>query len=421
MLEFKMLKDPEYTGKLLERIDNLIAGKTTTDTTKKDSASAKKDSLLAKKDSSKIKDTGSAKNDQKKLTEEEFKKQHPFIGLFAPGPGGEILISEDQKDAFNKIMNREDVQQILGDDAELLFSAKPIFGDKGKKFLYVYCVKKNAELKGNVVTEARATPSQTGVGNVVNMSMNDEGAIQWARITGANIGKRCAIVLDNMVYSAPVIKNQISGGGSEISGMGDMQEAKLLEIVLKAGALPAPVEIIEERVVGPSLGQDSISKGTNSMISGYLIIGIFMIFYYQRSGSIAALCLFLTIYFILGILAGFKATLTLPGIAGVVLTMATAVDANVLVFERIREELAVGKTLRAAVDSGYTRAYTAILDSNVTTFITGVVMYQFGTGPIQGFALTLMIGIITSLFSALMIARVIMDYMLNKNYKLTIG
>jgi preprotein translocase subunit SecD len=253
------------------------------------------------------------------------------------------------------------------------------------------------------------------------MTMNSEGASDWARITGANVGKRIAIMLDGVVFSAPVVRNKITGGRSQIEGMANMEEAKLLEIVLKAGALPAPVEILEERTVGPSLGEDSIIKGFRSVVLGYIIVVLFMIFYYQRAGTVAAAALVFSILFILGVLAGFKATLTLPGIAGIILTIGMAVDANVLIFERIREEIATGKTIKASIDSGFARANSAIIDSNITTFFTGIILYQFGTGPIQGFALTLMIGIAASLFSALVISRLVLDVMTAKGVKVTIG
>jgi preprotein translocase subunit SecD len=253
------------------------------------------------------------------------------------------------------------------------------------------------------------------------MTMNSEGATEWARVTGANVNKRIAIMLDGGIFSAPVVKGKIPGGRSQIEGMADLQEAKLLEIVLKAGALPAPVDIIEERTVGPSLGEDSINQGLTSVLLGYGLVGIFMIFYYRRVGTVASATLIFTIIFILGVLAGFNATLTLPGIAGIILTIGMAVDANVLIFERIREEMSTGKTIKASIDSGFARAYSAIIDSNITTFITGIILYQFGTGPIQGFALTLMIGIGASLFSALVITRLILDIMVSKNVPVTVG
>jgi preprotein translocase subunit SecD len=253
------------------------------------------------------------------------------------------------------------------------------------------------------------------------MTMNSEGATDWARITGANIDKRIAIMLDGVVFSAPAVRNKITGGRSQIEGMANMEEAKLLEIVLKAGALPAPVDILEERTVGPSLGEDSIIKGFRSVILGYIIVVLFMIFYYQKAGTVAAAALVFSVLFILGILAGFKATLTLPGIAGIILTIGMAVDANVLIFERIREELSTGKTVKASIESGFARANSAIIDSNITTFFTGIILYQFGTGPIQGFALTLMIGIAASLFSALVISRLVLDTMTAKGVKVSIG
>jgi preprotein translocase subunit SecD len=203
--------------------------------------------------------------------------------------------------------------------------------------------------------------------------------------------------------------------------MADLNEAKLLEIVLKAGALPAPVDIIEERSVGPSLGEDSINSGFISILLGYIVVGLFMILYYKQAGTIASVALIFTVLFTLGVLAGFSATLTLPGIAGIILTIGMAVDSNVLIYERIREELATGKTIKASIVSGFKRANSAIIDSNLTTFITGIILYQFGTGPIQGFALTLMIGIAASLFSALVIARLVLDIMVSKNIPVNVG
>jgi preprotein translocase subunit SecD len=241
------------------------------------------------------------------------------------------------------------------------------------------------------------------------MEMNSDGSRDWARITGANVGKRIAIVLDNAVFSAPVVRNKILGGSSQIEGMDNLDEARLLEIVLKAGALPAPVDIIEQRSVGPSLGEDSINKGLLSAAIATAITILFMVMYYRGGGFVADIALVFCLLFLLAILAAFHGTLTLPGIAGVILTLAVAVDANVLIYERIREELAGGKTMRAAVEAGYDKAFSAIFDSNLTTFITGIVLYQFGTGPVQGFALTLMIGIVTSMFSSVFITRVIFN------------
>jgi SecD/SecF fusion protein len=319
------------------------------------------------------------------------------------------------------MLKRPDVQKVIPNNVEFKFSAKTEKDANGKDYYKMYLVNKEPELTGGVITDAQANIDPNTSTPIVTMTMNSEGATEWARITGANVGKRIAIMLDGAIFSAPVVKGKIPGGRSQIEGMADLNEAKLLEIVLKAGALPAPVDIIEERTVGPSLGEDSINKGLTSVILGYVLVGFFMIIYYRKSGTIAAAALIFTILFILGVLAGFKATLTLPGIAGIILTIGMAVDANVLIFERIREEMATGKTIKASIDSGFSRAYSAIIDSNITTFFTGIILYQFGTGPIQGFALTLMIGIATSLFSALVITRIALDIMVAKNIPVTVG
>lgn len=423
LLEFKLLKEPNFAFGIMKKIDEVLSGKKLDDTTASDSTVTADSVAKAKETASKEKEV--KKDTSAAAQEARFTKEHPFFALARLDPSGrsaDAYVKADDREKLQRIFNREDVKKVIPNNVEFIFSAKPVSQTKTQEvFYFMYLVNKTPELTGGVVTNAMSQIDPNGSSPVVSMEMSGEGATQWARITGANIGKRCAIVLDNLCFSAPVIRNKISGGRSQIEGMADMQEAKLLEIVLKAGALPAPVEIIEERTVGPSLGQDSITKGVDSMLFGYLFIAIFMIVYYQRSGSIAAFGLALTILFLLAILAGFKASLTLPGIAGIVLTMGVAVDANVLIFERIREELAVGKTMKAAIDSGFARANSAIIDSNVTTLITGVILYQFGTGPIQGFALTLMIGIIASLFSALVVSRVVLDYMINKGYKITVG
>ena len=410
LLEFKLLKEGAFMEATLKKIDNALMGVIvdSASTAAQDSATAAKDALTAKADSGK-------KN-------KENVKAGPFTSLLMGG-GGNILVLPENKDKIKRYLDRPEVRMITENSVDIIFSARPNiypFEQKKMQAYELYFVNAKPEITGNVVTNAQATLDQNSQ-NVVSMEMNTDGANEWARITGANINKRCAIILDNAVFSAPVIRNRITGGRSEISGMADFDEAKRLEIVLKAGALPAPVDIIEQRTIGPSLGADSVSQGTNSMLFGYLLIALFMTVYYQRAGGVATFGLAMTILFTLGILAGFKATLTLPGIAGIVLTMGMAVDANVLIFERIREELAAGKTLRASFDSGFSRASSAIIDSNLVTIITGVILYQFGTGPVQGFALTLMIGIITSLFSALIISRVVFDWMLNKGYKITIG
>ncbi|HEX2961441.1 MAG TPA: protein translocase subunit SecD [Ignavibacteriales bacterium] len=414
LLEFKLLKDPNFTVQVMQKVDEVLAGTGIADSTLNDSTKAANKTAAAKKDTT-----------QKQLSKEEFAKQHPFFSIAMIPPQAqtaEAYVKESDRGRLDMMLNRPEVKKVMPDNVEFLYSAKPITGQDGGKYRLLYLVNKNAELTGGTITEARANIDPQTSGAEVTMQMNSEGAREWARITGSNIGKRIAIVLDNFVYSAPNVISKIPNGSSQITGMKDMEEAKLIEIVLKAGALPAPVEIMEERIVGPSLGTDSVYQGLNSALIGYLFIAIFMIVYYQKSGAIADLGLFITILVIMGVLAGFSATLTLPGIAGIVLTMGMAVDANVLIFERIREEMATGKTLKAAVDSGFANSYSAIIDSNITTFITGLILYQFGgSGPVQGFALTLMIGIIVSMFSALIVARVVYDFMIARGAKISIG
>jgi preprotein translocase subunit SecD len=266
-------------------------------------------------------------------------------------------------------------------------------------------------LTGEYLTDARVQIDNQYGDPYVSLSFNARGARLFERITGDNVDKRLAIVLDDNVYSAPVIRDRISGGRAQISGSFTMDEAKDLAIVLRAGALPAPVNILEERTVGPSLGKDSIEKGIKSMVIGGVIVIAFMVVYYGLSGIFAVLALLLNILFITAGLAFFGATLTLPGIAGMILTIGMAVDANVLVFERIREELRLGKPPRAAIEGGYGKAFVTILDANVTTFIAALVLFQFGTGPVRGFAVTLSIGVVASFITAVFITRIIFDYL----------
>jgi len=347
------------------------------------------------------------------MTREEFARKHPFftLALLDQRSPGEAFVAEENRDELRRILERDDVKRLIPTDMQFLWSAKPVRFQDGKNYFVLYPVKANAELTGGVVTNARATTDPGTNQYVVTMAMDDQGARDWARITGANINKRIAIVLDNGVFSAPVVRSKITGGNSQIEGMENLDEARLLEIVLKAGALPAPVEIAEQRSVGPSLGEDSIRSGILAGLSALAITGLFMVLYYNKAGLIANAALIFCVLFLIAVLAAFQGTLTLPGIAGIILTLAVAVDANVLIYERVREELETGKTLRAAIDAGYDKAWTAILDSNITTFITGVILYQFGTGPVQGFALTLMIGIVASMFSAIFITRVIFHWM----------
>lgn len=407
LLEFKLLREPDFTFQIMTQVNNVLAKSLSTDST-----------LFA--DTTLANDTTNAN-----LSEEEFALKNPFFAIARlvdqQGRTADAVVKDKDRQRLMSYLNRPEVLNVIPDNVEFVFGAKPFGSQDGEDFYSLYLVNKAPELTGGVIADAQATIDPNTTEPVVNMQMNSDGAREWARITGSNVGKRCAVMLDGYIYTAPTIQEKIPSGSSRISGMADLNEAKLLEIVLKAGALPAPVDIIEERTVGPSLGQDSISQGLNSTLISYFLIAVFMIFYYKKAGTIADFTLFFTITCIMGILAGFNATLTMPGIAGIILTIGMGVDANVIIYERIREEIATGKTIKAAVDSGFAQSFSAIFDSNITTFFTGIILYQFGSGPIQGFALTLMIGIVASLFSALVVTRVLFDIMVAKGYKINVG
>jgi preprotein translocase subunit SecD len=315
-----------------------------------------------------------------------------------------------------KIVDREhSVEEALRGNvpqgSEILYTSKvnPDTGwrTRGSPIL----VKKETLLTGNMIDKAQVEFDRFGTPRIA-LSFNSKGAKIFDKIASANVGKELAIILDNTVYSHPVIKQKHYGGNAVIEGSFTLQEARDLVVVLKAGSLPAPVEIEEERTVGPSLGRDSIRAGLISMIAGMGAVVVFMMIYYQTAGLIADIVLALNVLIIMGALAVLRATLTLPGIAGIILTIGMAVDANVLIFERVREELRSGKTFRSALDAGYARAFLTIIDANVTTLIAGIVLFQFGTGPIRGFAITLCIGIVASLFTAVFVSRTIFDYLL---------
>jgi len=273
-----------------------------------------------------------------------------------------------------------------------------------------YVVESRPLMTGEYIQDARVRPAQQLQGASVELILNGPGARLFEQITAANVKRRLAIVLDNRVYSAPVIQERIGGGRASITGNFDLKEARDLSIVLRAGALPAPVEIAEERTVGPSLGEDSIRQGITSFIVGGGLVIVFMIAYYKGAGLLAVVAVIFNIVYLLAVLAGFQAVLTLPGIAGIVLTIGMAVDANVLINERIREELRSGRAVRSAIEAGYKNALPAILDSNITTFLSGVILFQFGTGPIKGFAVTLCVGIITTILTAVYLTRIYYDY-----------
>ncbi len=295
---------------------------------------------------------------------------------------------------------------------------EPLSGEMTKT---TYTIEKPTLMTGDGISDARVRPSVDVEGPYVELILSDRGSQIFEELTGDNVGRRLAIVLDNTVYSAPVIRERIGGGRASIHGTFDIKEARDLAIILRAGALPAPVTIAEERTVGPSLGRDSIDQGAMSFMIGGAAVIIFMVIYYNLAGVLADLALLLNILFLLAALAAFDATLTLPGIAGIVLTIGMAVDANVLITERIREEVRMGKGVRAAINSGYERALPAIFDSNITTFLSGLIMFQFGSGPIKGFAVTLCIGIISTVFTTVFCTRVVYDYFLFRRRIVTLS
>ncbi|MFO7768183.1 MAG: protein translocase subunit SecD [bacterium] len=333
----------------------------------------------------------------------------------------EVLFAQENMMSWvDSILVQPSIRRLIPRDAEFHWAMwpDPRYAEEGVEFRELYLTEASPVVTGEHLESATVTIGGPGdmeaAGQpVVNFRMTAEGGRTIARVTKANIGRRMAIILDGRVAVAPTIQGAL-GRDSRITGIGDMGEARNISIVLESGALPTDAQIVENRTVGPSLGEDSIRAGTTAALIGLLAVIVFMVVYYRGSGLIADLALFLNMLFILAVLAGFGFTLTLPGIAGIILTIGMAVDANVLIYDRIKEELRAGKTVRAAVVAGYANATSAILDANVTTLITALVLYQFGTGPIRGFALTLSVGIISSVFTALIVTRLVFDALLDR-------
>ena len=356
-----------------------------------------------------------------------YKKANPLFAVLQP--------SQSQRGACIGYANAADtskVNALLRKTKDMfpaefrpMWSVKPVKGMGADNIFELVAIKASsrdgkAPLDGSSVTDARVSHnSQNGGNPTVSMSMNAEGANTWARLTKDNIGKQIAIVLDGTVYSYPVVNTEITGGNSEISGNFDIEEATDLTNVLKSGKLPAPATIVQEQVVGPSLGAESIRAGLISFIIAFLLVLLYMIFFYRGAGFVADIALLTNVLFLFGTLAAFGATLTLPGIAGLVLTLGMAVDANVIIYERIKEELKAGKGLSKAITDGYKNAYSAIIDGQVTTLLTGIVLAVFGSGPIKGFATTLIIGIVTSVITSIFVTRIIIDDRVNKGKNIT--
>ncbi|MGQ9559072.1 MAG: protein translocase subunit SecD [Candidatus Oleimicrobiaceae bacterium] len=441
LLEFKLVREPDITLSVLQEIDKTVRRlrskggvEELAATTQKDTAKAlpegKKaqeqeidlDQLFGKVETV---DTAKAKAPAEStvVVDQQTFEEYPFFSLLRYVEGtDQISVPAQNVAAIKRILQMPEVEKVIPKDGEFLWGAQP-YVSRGQRYHQLYFVKREPELVGAYLKTADVAfgggERSVRAGQAeVHFELNSEGAKIFRRVTGANVGRFLAIVLDGKVYSAPRIKERIPGGSGRIEGSFTREEARDLAVVLRAGALPAPVEVIEERTVGPSLGQDSIDKGKMSAIIGAALVVLFMIVYYRMSGVIANVALALNIFFLVAALAGLRATLTLPGVAGIVLTVGMAVDANVLIFERIREELRTGKTIRAAIDAGYARAFRTILDSNVTTLITAVVLYQFGSGPVRGFATTLSIGLVINMYTAIVVTRMIFDY-ITERYALT--
>ncbi len=364
------------------------------------------------------------------LSFEEFAAENPLYALLYPnvdqqtgqlnsGPVVGFCAIKDTAE-LNTYLNDPIISKYFPVDVKFSYTVKPY--DLDGKFVQLIALKTdrngNSSMEGDVVTDANQAFSEFGSNAEVSMTMNTEGAKQWKRLTAENIGKSIAIVLDGYVYSYPTVQSEIAGGRSQITGNFTVEEANDLSNILKSGKLPAPARIIEEAIVGPSLGAEAINSGLNSFIIALILVLLYMIFYYNRAGLVSNVALLANIFFIFGVLSSLGAVLTLPGIAGIVLTIGMSVDANVLIYERIREEVANGKGIRLAISDGYNNAYSSIIDANVTTLLTGIILYTFGTGPIKGFATTLVIGILTSLFAAIFITRLIISARLNKSKKI---
>ncbi len=381
LLEFKLVRTPDEAMAVYNRLDQALAARARMGLVQVDTATAAR----------------------------------PLTSYFLDAVGGGAFIASTDVERIRSYLTPAITDTIVPSESQLLWG--PEDGYSGRTGRWLYVVKRAPEMTGGSVSTASA---QIGLeqndpgGWGVSMKLAGKGQSDFARVTSANVGRQLAIVLDNTVRSAPSIRERIPGGTASITGTFTANEAKDLEIVLKAGALPAPVRIVEERTVGPSLGQDSIDAGVKATWVGTLLVIAFVVFYYRGSGLIAVFALLFNILFLFAGMAGLGATLTLPGIAGIVLTVGMAIDTNVLIFERIREELRAGKSVRKAIEQGYDRAFRAILDSHVTTLISSAFLFQFGTGPIKGFAITLSIGLIANMFTAVFFTRLIYEFITHR-------
>ncbi len=413
-LEFKLTETPENARTLLNQLDQVIARKFAGATASESkTGESKTESAEQKKDTADV-FKALFGGDTTQNGADTLPPVEPGVGLsglLQPLGEGYVYGVESNDIPFvRKYLSDPDLQAAIPPDVQMVWSTGSVSSGGFSYPRGIYFLKSRVELSGKHLTDARPRRDEFGKW-VVDFRLDRQGGQIFSAVTGANINKPLAIVLDNQVESAPIIQSRIRDRGQiELGSVSTLEAARDLSIVLRAGALPAPVKIVENRVIGPSLGKDSIKKGLTSAIIGGLAVILFIAIYYKISGVIADFALLLNVLFLMAVLAAFHATLTLPGIAGIILTMGMSVDSNVLIFERIREELRTGKTVRASIDAGYKRALLTIIDSHVTTLITALVLFLFGTGPIKGFAVTLSAGIVISLFTALVITKMIFDY-----------
>jgi SecD/SecF fusion protein len=424
-LEFMLLREPVQLEHAINVIDNSVAGKAERDTTGAAAApdtSAQKAKAQQTMAEQLFKGAESAKDTSKKADTAALKETAvtSFKDLLI-GMGDQIAVRMDNVQQVNAILARKDVREALERAGlggnKFLWSHDTVHAEGGENRT-LYYVKGSPEMRGDAIKDARGTIDPSGMhagGAKVDLEMNSKGARRFSAVTAANVNKFLAIVLDSTVYSAPRILQKISGGRAEITGSFSIAEANNLAVVLRAGALPAPVKIIEEQTVGPSLGKDSIDKAVFAGWVAILFIIVFALIYYRISGAIALAALAINILAVLAIMAVLNATLTLPGIAGLILQLAMGIDANVIIFERIREEARTGKTPRAAIEAGYKMAYWTIIDSHLTALITSFILLWKGTGAIRGFAITLILGILSNLYTALFVTRVPQDIIVGRN------
>ena len=430
-LEFWETYNAEEIIPYLQQLDQRLASGEQETASKKDTAAAgqkAKEAAPAKKQAApKFKLNNGKKADNIKATPEseleQAKKQHPLLAFLQTTGSGSLRLvgyaSARDTAAINKAIYGQVAKQVLPTDLRLMWSAKPTDNIQAKNIYELHALKVTttngrAPLEGDVITDASDQFNHVSGAPEVSMSMNSEGARRWSELTKANIGKAIAIVLDGVVYTSPRILSQIDGGQSSITGNFTIEDTKDLANTLKSGRMPAPAHIVQEEVVGPTLGAQSIQQGIISFAIAFVLLIVYMLVVYNIiPGSLAVFALLLNVFFTLGILTSFQAALTMSGIAGMVLSLGTAVDANVLIYERIKEELRSGKDMRLAINAGYSNAFSAIFDSNLTSIITGVILYLFGTGPIRGFATTWIIGIVCSFFTAVYITRLVYDYKIN--------